>query len=218
MKTISKTSRAKKAIQSIQGKNKRVRTIAIVSAENPMGKPVSPEYNKEAAEKLFHTLVIGYIIYFPTRNSKYKKVKENSVFIYNVTLYYAKSLADDFNQESMVFVDITNPDQISYQWWERPAEGKQLRMVDEQHDIVDTTNDSDNYTMICRRFKFRIPFFEGYIRTLTALNECSSQSDVDRMLTETTTSGWSGLHQYVTMAKLYGRWYAYDFYISSMVK
>ncbi|MCD8207161.1 MAG: DUF3293 domain-containing protein [Bacteroidales bacterium] len=194
------------SVYGIQGKSSRIKTIAILSAENPMGAQASPEYNSEASEKLFQTLSSGHVIYFPTRNSQYQGIKENSCFVYNVSLDYAKFLADTFNQESMIFVDITSPDQISYQYWERSGEGKPLEMSREEHDIINATNDADNYTRICRRFKFRIPFFEGYLRTLTALMECPAQSDVDRMLTETTTHGYSGQHQYVTMAKLYGKW------------
>ncbi len=206
MTTNLETIKAQQAIEKIQSKNHRIRTIAIVSADNPMGGPTTPEDNERATQRLFHILSTGHIIYFPIKGIS-GGLPENSTFVFNVTLHSAKFFADDFKQERMVFVDITSPDKIIYQYWRRPAERKQLRLVEEYQDDVDTMNDSMNYIVICKKFDLYLPFLEGYMRTLTALNEYSSQSDVDRMLTEITTSGWSGWHQYVTRAKLYGKWY-----------
>ncbi len=188
---------------NIQEATRRVRTIAVLSAGSPMGAPATAGHNEEATQRLLHTLTTGHAIHIPARGT-YGDLPENPIFIFNVSLDYAKSLADTFGHERVAFVDITSPERITYQHWKRPTPRKQLRMVAEQRDTMDASNDADNCASIGSRLQCPVPILEGYGKTLTALSECQAQHDVDRMLTETTTSGWSGWHQYVTMARLYG--------------
>ena len=200
MNNINETSRRQKAQQAIQGKNKRVRTIGIVSAQNPMGKQASKEYNQRAQNELISGLKNGRFMYYVT-DGLYGS-PEKSVMIYNISLNDLLHIAKKYSQESVIYVDIQGKD-ISYQYYEIDSQNGEYVKRHEENDIVDATNDNDYYTKISRHFKFRIPFFE-HIRYITnTLNERAKHIDVDKMLSESLDSSYTGLHKYKCRGELY---------------
>ena len=56
------------------------------------------------------------------------------------------------DQESVIFVDMTNGNNVSYQYWEGEDHQSPLKMKYEKHEIVNATNDADFYTKISRNF------------------------------------------------------------------
>lgn len=201
---LTETSRRQKAQQAIQGNNRRIKTLAIISAQKPMGTDGSDlpkSYNSNSHEELIKNLKIGQNRYFVTPG-KYG-TPEVSVIVYNISLEETIKLCYHFNQESVIFVDMTNGDEVSYQYWEGEDHNSPLKKKYEEHEIVDATNDADFYTQISRKFRFRIPFFEDIERYCYELSERATKYDVDRLISECIESGWSGKHRYYCRGKLH---------------
>ena len=203
---ITETSRRQKAQQAIQGKNRRVKTIAIISAQNPMGSDGSDlpkDYNQKSHEELLKNLKIGQYRYFVV-SGKYG-TSEISVIVYNISLDETLKLCYHFNQESVIFVDITNGEDVSYQYWEGEDHQSPLKKKYEEHEIINATDDADFYTKISKKFKFRIPFFEDIKKYISDLDKLNEKYDVDRLISECIDAGWSGKHRYYCRGKLHSR-------------
>jgi len=203
---VNETSRRQKAQQAIQGKNRRVKTIGIISAQNPMGSDGSElpsDYNKRSHEELLDVLKNGQYRFYVT-DGMYGS-PERSVMVFNISRDELIKLAYMFNQESAIFVDMTNGDDVSYQYWEGDDHNSPLKLQREEHEIVDATNGRDFYTKISRKFKFRIPFFECVESYYDLIEARTSQYDVDRLITECVEPGWSGKHRYFCRGKLHGK-------------
>ena len=81
---INENSRAKKAIKSFLGRLKNIRTIGIMSPENPMGIQSSKEENQNLRSKFEGILKQGNIKYYKLKGM-YGNL-EHSYFLYNVDL------------------------------------------------------------------------------------------------------------------------------------
>ena len=199
----NENSTVKKAIRAAKGKNSRVKTMAIISAENPMGMTADDDYNRDANNELIRQLHIGRYAYYQVEGN-YDGL-ENSIMVYNISLEDTLYLAYRFNQESVIFVDMTNPPEVSYQYWEGYEHNTPLKLQREEHKIVDATDDINYYTKICNSFKFRIPFFEGFEKFNECLSEKSDVYDVDRLISESIDMRYTGKHRYACRGKLYGK-------------
>lgn len=200
MTTLNETSRRQKAQQAIQGKNKRVKTIGIISSQNPMGKIATKEYNKQAQEEFINNLKSGRFMYFVT-DGLYGS-PEKSVMVYNISLDDLLFYAAKYRQESVIYVVINN-DGVLYQYYEiDPKTGKYIKQHEET-EIVDATNDNDFYTKISKHFKFRIPFFEHIEYIGSILEKRSNYIDVDKLLNESMDSSYTGQHKYKCRGELY---------------
>lgn len=156
---IEETTRRQKAQSAIVGKNQNVRTLAILSAENPMGKKASEEENKEKREKLETYLNNANYAWFRIKG-KYGN-KEKSHIIYNISLEDAKTIGEMFQQESIIFVNMSDGEgKISYQYWETDGVNP-YKMTHERNEIIRRDEADDFYSTICRAFKFQVPFFDG---------------------------------------------------------
>lgn len=205
LEALNETSRRQKAQQAIQGKNRRVKTMAIISAQNPMGTDGSDlpaGYNEDSHDELIDTLKAGQYRYFVT-DGMYGS-PEKSVMVFNITLDDTLRYAYMFNQEAVIFVDMTN-EEVSYQYWEGDDHQSPLKLQYEEHEIIDATSDADFYTKISRHFKFRIPFFESVVKYNEMIESRSSIYDVDKLIDECVNGNWSGKHRYHCRGKLHGK-------------
>lgn len=198
---ITETSRRQKAQQAIKGLNRRVKTMAIISAENPMAQDLGKEYNTKATEDLIRNLRVGNYRYYLTKG-KYGN-PENSVMIYNISLDDTIKLAYQYNQESVIFVDMTKDGEVSYQYWEGDDHNSPLKKQHEEHEIVDATNDEDLYTKVSRHFKFRIPFFESLEKFNKVVQKTSQFHDVDRLISESLNKKYVPKHQWYSRGHCY---------------
>jgi hypothetical protein len=134
-----------------------VHTVGILTAENPMNKPLSPEENNKRMESLYSDLKglgLGYIKIKGMYNRP-----EKSIIIPNVSLNIAKALSSKYEQESFIFGKKNISGDKSLMKFE-------LRDINDN--VIDTksitlSNDSvdsydDFYSSIKSR-KFVIPFF-----------------------------------------------------------
>lgn len=199
---LNETSRRQKAQQAIKGKNRRVLTMAILSAENPMGMKADKKYNNESNDELLRHLTIGHYKFFKTKGN-YDGF-ENSIMIYNIDIDDALYLAYKYNQESLIFVDMQKDDSVSYQFWKGDDNNSKLKLQHEKHEIIDVTDADDYYTQISKHFKFRIPFFEQVEQIPQELLLKENKYNVDRMIVESLDSKRTGKSKYVIRGELYG--------------
>ena len=101
MGKILEESKFSRVANTMRGLVPSIRTIAIMTAENPNGEEASDEYNKEANLRLALNLGNGQYGYRRVLG-KYEN-KENSFIINNISIDAAISLGSQYNQESIVF-------------------------------------------------------------------------------------------------------------------
>lgn len=205
---LHETSRRQKAQAAMMGKRKNsIRTMCIVSPENPMGIKIPPEENAERRKKFCEYMQTGHIPYYQTRG-KYKD-PENSFVLYNISQGDAAAIAAMFEQESFIFVELSAEDnKYRYQYWECSDDPKKgYHKVKEEEEYVDATNDQDMYTAISRKFKFRIPFvFENALTLGRIMSEHISDTDeLERRLSMTISENRTGYSKYMSRGFLYGK-------------
>jgi hypothetical protein len=91
------------------GIRKSIKTIAILTGENPYGKKATKDYNKNANEKLEEILMSGRYGFRKVKGS-YGSL-ENSYIVNNISLESAIALGEKFNQDSIVFGEVVGGDQ-----------------------------------------------------------------------------------------------------------
>lgn len=187
--------------EGTQKSNRKIRTIGIISAEKPTGQVASNEYRKPAPENMIKNLKIGHYQYFITQGM-YGSA-ETSVMVYNISLSDLIKLCHTYNQESMAFIDMTNGNEVTCQYWEGEGHNFKLKFQHEEHRLIEATDDEDFYTQISREFKFRIPVFECAKNTISLINSNNVKYDVNKLIDECIDNKYTGKHKYVCRCKLY---------------
>lgn len=193
---LKENSRAKKMKRALgSGNTSHIRTVGIVSPENPMGKKLSNEENQKRYEQLKGELKVGKYPYLKV-NGKYGS-KERSFIIYNTSREVIEDIAMRYDQESYIFGEVsgTTEKTLNSGYYEKPEGGK-YTLQHERETVIDATNAPDFFTQICKDFKFRIPFFES------VMPEVFTEED-ERLLNESLDDDFTGHHQWVCRAKLY---------------
>lgn len=184
-KQINEGSRERRAINALQGKNKRVKTFAILTAENPMGDKTDPAENKELRERLINTLNQGRYFWYKVKG-KYGNY-ENSIMVFNITEEAAVRLGRDFRQHGIIWCEKKNEGKMEYHLWERPDD-KKLVKVETKTVYDDLTDADDFYTKISKGFKFSIPF-DFY-------KESVESEELDRYITESVDTNKVGSYHF----------------------
>ena len=126
----------------------RVRTFAILTAENPNNMQLSAEENNSRMKSLKETLR-GMRINYVKIEGNYNR-KEHSVLATNLTLTEAEYLADRYEQESFFFGD---KDGIYY--YEQANKDSEYELKDKTNKIMNA-KDADNFFSRYGDFKFSI--------------------------------------------------------------
>lgn len=147
----NKSTRLKSALFD---RTHKVRSFAIITAENPSGYPLTPEENKRLRRSLNDDLRELNLQYIKIRGRHKDKLSEgtldeNSVVIINLTLGEALSLAEKYGQESFFF---GNEDGISYYEVDDSGEYRKIETTNR----VENKEDADNLFSRFRNFKFSI--------------------------------------------------------------
>ena len=211
-KVLSETSRRQKAIANLNGQNDNIKTMAILTSENPrysVSQDYDTENNEEKRNTLERKLAIGHYAWFPVKGQY--EGKEKSYIIYNISLDNALHLGRESGQEAIIFIEDGH-----CQYWEQSGDGK-YRMTHERdmHQRLDMSNADDYYTQLSRAFKFQIPFFDGSDENKELM--CESIKYVNRVINsrvkdlneterriDTTLNAKSGFNRYANRAQLYG--------------
>lgn len=223
---LNETTRRQKAQRAINGKY--VRTMAILTSENPMGKAY-PERLKSKEDESGHTMEFNrgrrddLEMRLSTGNYPYFKVKgqygskEKSYIIYNIPLSDTLYLGKYYNQESVIFIQIEDDGNVSYEYWEQNGDGN-FSMAHKRTEYIDMNDADDFFTKISRKFKFQIPFFDGSDENGNELNEQIAtlydkvqskgltNEEVNRRTLRAIDESLTGNARYASRGTLYGGW------------
>jgi len=215
-RVIAETSRRQKAQQAIDGK--RVKTLLIMSAENPMGKQLQSDTileiprnnpnpvctavsNKERTNLFANMLEKQQFCYFPVKG-KYENI-EYSYIVYNISLDDAKRFGRYFDQRDIIFGKVKEQGVVAFYLY-RKDESEFANVKDSYRDYHHTetkngylpidSNANDYYTAIGRHNKFSIPF-DAYMSE-SLHNIVSGLAFVNEIVEDRSRKHWSYAKRY----------------------
>ncbi len=148
---------------SMRGLNPKIKTIVILTAENPCGSSLAPDINKKRNEKLENFLSSALF--------GYRKVKgqygslENSFMVNNMTKGMALKLGSQFEQDTIIYGERFEEDGkygMVFQMiksFDCDGSTKIGEVVGERKVFINRENADDFYSELKGR-KFQIPFFD----------------------------------------------------------
>lgn len=182
--------------RAIYGDSKgRIRTFAIISPDNPMGKKATPQENNKARKEFKDTLRAGYYQYTPIKG-QYND-PEQSYFIFNISFKGAEYLAKTFKQESFIFgQQLNNESKIFYYQTDRDSYEKEGKIDYNQSclskgvNLMDTAKD-----MFSKKngFKYSFDFDFDNMEFLPSSNQQAFEQSLD--------DRYSGKSQYYARIK-----------------
>jgi hypothetical protein len=149
-------SRVKSALFGV--KSGKIRTFAVLSAENPMGKQWSASENNKNTRELKNKLKQMHIQYVPIEG-KYGNI-EHSFMLFNITRSDAQYLAEWFEQESFFYGINTSPATLIY-YETSSSDPTKYRKVEENNRI---TNEYEADDFFSRHGDFKFKFDLDYFR------------------------------------------------------
>lgn len=165
---LNETSRRQKASAALNGQDSNIKTMAILTSENPRYDVTSDgnnTTNDDRRENLEKDLKLGHYAWFPVKG--HYEGKENSYIVYNISLDNALYLGRKFGQESIIFIEGSH-----CEYWEQSGDGKYKKTHErEMSQRLDMSNADDYFTQVSRAFKFQLPFFDGSDDNNVAMGE-----------------------------------------------
>ena len=166
-------SKYSKAATAMRGLRPSIKTIAILTAENPHAKTMSKEFNIEANAKLVDDLRALKLGYRRTKGSYMNKedddespiVEENSFIVNNISMESAINLGTKYRQESIIYAEtgnVTEDGNVAMTFRligtdkTKPKYGEDLEPP--QNVFINRNNEKEYYSRIGNR-KFMIPFY-----------------------------------------------------------
>ena len=156
----------------------KIRTFAVLSAENPMGmKNSATENNKNTAELKSKLKELG-VQYVPIEG-KYGNI-EHSFMLFNIAREDAQYLAEWFEQESFFFGINGSPATLIY-YETSESDPSKYRKVEESKNI---TNESDADDFFSRhgdfKFKFDLDYFKESVKVIASkiINEDALEKSI----------------------------------------
>ena len=211
-----KTNRKNLARQESNSTN-WIRTIAILSPVNPVGKELSEAESQELKAKFEQYLHIGHYPYFELENGYYA--------VYNIEFYGAKQDAMDYAADSFIFAKIhwnKEGDAVfTLEYWEhfcKTINGIEqittykLKGSQELGGSFENNQAKDDFlARLNLPFKSFIPddLVEQMAAVNNAVEEYAMQNpdvDIHQVFNESICWGYTGKHHWITRYKLYGKW------------
>lgn len=154
---INESSRRQKVIRALNGINHNIKTMAILTSENPRYEGFADGINvtnKDRRINLEKDLKLGHYAWFPVKGQY--EGKENSYIIYNIPKDSAIYLSQKYGQEAFIFIEGNK-----CEYYEQTSDGKFIKTHQKfLSDRIDMSDASDYFTQVSRAFKFQIPFFD----------------------------------------------------------
>lgn len=211
-----KTNRNNLARQESNSTN-WVRTIAILSPVNPIGKELSEAEYQELKERFVQYLQIGHYPYFELGNGYYA--------VYNIEFYGPKTRAMDYAADSFVYVRIHWNKEggavFTLEYWQhfcKTINGKEQittykikssQVLGGSFESVQAKGDF--LARLNPPFKSFIP--NDLVEQMTAVNNVvedfarrNPNVDIFKFFDESISEVWTGKLHWITRAKLYRRW------------
>ena len=231
-KILTETTRRQKAIRGFLGKNNKVKTFGIITAENPMGISYGSKENKDRNMELRMFLASRQYLFFPAKG-KYGNV-EHPFLIYNISLDDMKLIGKKFDQESFIYAEVDNSGEqphVVFSYFakeyseaaEADANGNPIKPSQREYKFIESkdiytgldSETSDYFTALGRNFKFSIPFDifnEAIEKYNNFVNErCEKHQEYKALfgkrLDESIQSGRVGRSRRLARARLYGKNY-----------
>lgn len=213
---LNETSRADKAVSAFLGRSKNIRTIGIMSPENPMGRELSPAENRDRCNQFENILKKGKIQFYKVKGM-YGNV-EHSYFLYNIDLAFLKKWCstDNFNQESF-FLCKTKYDEETrktgcvFAYYKKGEHGTH-KLVEESEKFIDANSFDDYFTQLVKAFKFSIAMkefgnlaenLESYTNQLEEnRNDWSEMCTFDEALDKIVDENYVGLNKLSLRSKI----------------
>ena len=225
-------SRRQTAFKSFLGVNSKVQTFGIITAENPMGKPLTPQENKKRSEMHIGFLRRRQYIYYPVKG---KYGNEETIFmIYNVSLADMKAIGRAFDQKSFIYAEVAQSDKqplVAFSYYKKgygedvktydngrkiKPNGHDYKFVESKSVYYGLDDDAEDYfTAIGRNFRLSIPFdsfSESIVRFNEFINErCIKHEEYrlkyNRLVLESIESNRTDKSRHIRRAQLYGTHY-----------
>ena len=138
--------------------------FGIMTAENPMGIKISSVENKKRNKEFKEFLKRGRYQAIQVKG-KYGNM-ENPFLILNIPLKTLKDFGDKYEQESIIYGEIIDYKEVTFEYWERSSKNSPLVLLDIA-DHIDVLNDPEDFYTRIKNWKFNIPFsiFEEALMT-----------------------------------------------------
>ena len=141
-----------------------IRTIVVLTAENPDSIQSSSQFNKKAKHSLLKVIKNNKYAYVPAIG-KFGGNIENPYAVFNMSVDVAKFLCGKYQQTSFVFTQLLDNGSIHSEYWEKKDQNSPYDKMendyikkDECDEWIDTADADDNFTIIGNKFKYQIPF------------------------------------------------------------
>ena len=141
-----------------------IRTIVVLTAENPDSKKQSNQFNKKARNSLLKDIKNNGYAYVPAIGH-FGGNSEKPYAVFNMSVDTAKFLCGRYQQTSFVFTQLLDDGSIHSEYWEKkdqdsPYDKKENDYIkkDECNEWIDMASADDNFTIIGNKFKYQIPF------------------------------------------------------------
>lgn len=156
----------------------KIKTFAILTAENPMAKEFTNEENNKRTDSLKNDMRKMGVQYIPIQG--FFGRKEHSFILPNVALKDAKYLSNKYEQLSFFFGKVhTEYSEIEY--WEKPDVDSEYNLI-ETSDRVDNAKDFDDYFSRFHNFKYSI-----YMKIFNESIDIKNPTYIDRAIDESLT-------------------------------
>lgn len=161
-KTISEIKYSSVANILRGGIRKSIKTIAILTAENPHGEPASKQYNRDANDELEGFLTTGRFGYRKIKGSYGSR--ENSFIVNNISINTAISIGEKFEQDSIVFGEVTDGASDGFYMSFKmigtdPTKPQEFGKVLGENDVFVNRNEAEDFYSEIGGRKFVIPFY-----------------------------------------------------------
>lgn len=156
----NETSRRQKAQHVIADKGDvhkiYLHNFVIITAANPNGSSLPTRHNEKLNNDLEDKLIHSYRIRFKKVIGKYNGVEE-SFICYDLSVANACKIAKDYEQESFIVGYRLEDGRMKYALYTHDEQWK-FTQSDECYEVHDVTEETNYFTQLCRKFKFKMPF------------------------------------------------------------
>ena len=156
----NETSRRQKAQRVIADKGDVHKiyqhNFVIITAANPNGSSLLTRHNMKLNKELEDKLTHSYRIRFKKVIGKYNGIEE-SFICYDLSVANACKIAKDYEQESFIVGYRLKDGRMRYDLYTHDEQWN-FTQSDECYEVHDVTDETNYFTQLCRKFKFKMPF------------------------------------------------------------
>jgi len=199
------------AQKSVLGELDNVRTLCIMSPQNPLGNKDTNRNNRANKKKFEKYLKDGFYAFHKVLG-KYGQY-EDSYFVYNISLNDAKQLNLEYMQDSFIFMENNKGNLVFSAYKYRDVNGEKFyeHTGTVSSHITNRKDATDLFTKIGKKFKFSIPFdssvFEDIVTFVDNYNSIleNNRNDYSTLLDEILDDTKTGHAKYTRRVLLYGK-------------